>query len=58
MKLEMQKSWTEPALDSANAIPVCDAESLISDNAVAQIMLENALYSLGVTRSYKLILTK
>ncbi|MEL6584917.1 MAG: hemin uptake protein HemP [Pseudomonadota bacterium] len=54
----MQKSWSDPAPTPATTIPVYDAEALTGDNAVAQITLGDAVYTLRITRSYKLILTK
>jgi len=49
---------TAPADRAAPPVPVHDARALTRDGATAAILLDGQAYTLRITRSGKLILTK
>ena len=48
----------QPTIDTPNQLPTYDARVLVQDGVQAQIVLDNQVYVLRITRAGKLILTK
>ncbi|WP_208348255.1 hemin uptake protein HemP [Pseudaestuariivita rosea] len=48
----------QPTVDAPKQLPTYDARMLVQDGVQAQIVLDNQVYVLRITRAGKLILTK